>query len=122
MFVYWKIKRIDKCKYSGKWIQTIWLDKEANEGRARKIELVPTIVQNRYVQASELLQSKYKTLQYGYQGRKSIRKERNIILPEKGKLPHTWRKRENEDLYRKTEKILRTIRKRGLKFYVKLAR
>lgn len=139
---YGDIKRADKFKYLGEWIQPNGLDKEANKGRARKMELAYRLVQYRYnkrsisyrakirhyttvvrpegLYSSEclILNKKGEIEELGKKERKILRK---ILGPEK-RNDGTWRKRRNEDLYRQAEKITDTMRKRRLKFYGHLMR
>lgn len=139
---YGKIKRSDKFKYLGEWIQPNGLDKEANKGRVRKMELAYKLVQHRYnkkaisyrakikhyitvVKPEGLYSSECLIMNKKGEIEELEKKERKILRkilgPEKGK-DGTWRKRRNEDLYRHVEKISDTIRKRRMKFYGHLTR
>ena len=139
---YGKIKRVDKFKYLGEWIQPNGLDKEAIKARARKMELAYRLTQKRYnktaisykaklrhyttvVKTEAVYSSECLILNKKMEIEKLEKKERKILRkilgPAKGK-GHFWWKRKNEDLFKHTEKITDTIRKRRLKFYGHLAR
>lgn len=136
------VKRTDKFKYLGEWIQPNGLDKEANKARARKLDLAYRLTQNRYnkraisykaklrhystvVKPEGLYASECLTLNKKGELKELELKERKIlrkILGPRKSVDGTWKKRKNEDLYMQTENIVVTMRKRRLKFYGHLVR
>lgn len=112
------------------------VDKDANK-RARKLELVNSLTQNRYnkqvisyktkltnystiAKLECLYASECLTLNTKESGRNSRKKKRKIlrkILGTQKIADGTWKTRENDDLYKHTEKTTVTVRKLKLKFY-----
>lgn len=131
------IKRVEKFKYLGEWIQSNGLDNTTSKERSRKMELAYKLTQNRYNKRSVSFQAKIKhyatvikpealygseclTLNKKGEQEELEKKERKILRkilgPQKNK-DNNWMKRRNEDLYRNIETITDSIRKRRLKFY-----
>ena len=136
------VKRTEKFKYLGEWIEPNGLDKEANRARARKLDLAYRLTQNRYnkraisykaklrhystvVKPEGLYASECLTLNKKGDLQELEKKERKIlrkILGPQKTADGTWKNRRNDDLYKHTEKITVTMRKRRLKFYGHLVR
>lgn len=133
---YGKIKRVNKFKYLGELIQPNALDKEAVLARARKMELAFQLTKKIYNKKSISINAKLRhyntvikpeglyaseclTLNTARQMEEIEKKERKIIRKilgpkyEDGK----WKLRSNKEIYKKTEKITDTIRRRRVTFY-----
>ena len=137
-----KIKRVDKFKYLGEWIQPNGGDKEASKGRIRKLELAYRLTQNTYnkraisyrakirhyntvIKPEGLYSSECLILNRKKEVKELEKRERKIlrkILGARKRNDGTWRRRTNEDLYKETEKLTDTMRKRRLKYYGHLTR
>ncbi|KAJ8886950.1 hypothetical protein PR048_013164 [Dryococelus australis] len=131
-----QINRVDKFKYLGEWIQPNGLDNTTNKQRVKKLELAYRITQNHYNKKAISIRAKirhYSTVikpeaTYGSECltmntegelREMAVRERKILRKVLGPLRNTENtmiKRKNKELYRNTEKITDTMRKRSLKF------
>lgn len=137
-----RIKRVDKFKYLGEWIQANGLDNTTSKERVRKIEMAYKLTQSLYNKKSISIQAKIRhynsvlkpeatygseclTMNKKGELRDLEKRERKILRKILGPVKNaenTWIKRKNEDLFTKTEKITHTMRKRRLKLYGHLKR
>lgn len=139
---YGNIKRVDKFKYLGEWIQPNGLDETSNIERVKKLERSYGITQNRYnkrsisykakirhyntvIKPEGLYASECLTLNKKGEVQEIEKRERRIlrkILGPRKTEDGTWKIRKNESLYKHIDTFTETMRKRRAKFYGHLKR